>query len=848
MAAPGIAGPSVSAIQDTEPLRPAVKRATGPEHPAGEAAHPDGLFGAVFNHAAAAIGVTDRAGRFVQTNLRLSELLGYSAAELRGKTFADLTHTDDVAPTQAHVARLLAGETAHDAIEKRYLRKDGSTIWCLTSVNALHDTAGQMCNLIGVIEELGERQLAGVTRSRLAAVVESSDDAIISKTLDGVITSWNRGAERIFGYSAQEIVGQPVTVLIPPELLDEEPVILERLKRGERIDHFETVRLRKGGASLNVSLTVSPLRDATGVIVGASKIARDITLQKRVEREAREQATVQGLLNTTSAAISAQLDLQALLQTVTDAATQLSGARYGAFFYNVADDKGGSYQLSALSGAPREAFERFGLPRNTPLFAPTFTGTGIVRSSDITADPRYGQLAPHHGMPAGHLRVCSYLAVPVVARSGAVLGGLFFGHPEPGVFTERSEQLVAGIAAQASIGLLNAQLYEAAQREIATREKAEAALIEMDRRKDEFLATLAHELRNPLAPIRQAALISSAEGATEAQKRWSHEVISRQVHHMSLLLEDLLDISRITRGMLALRIERTDLSTVIDAAVETARPALDAKAHDLTIELPPEPLQLDVDPMRLAQVLSNLLTNAAKYTDAHGKIRIHGTRVGDEIVIGVADNGIGIASESLEAVFAMFSQVKATQDRSDGGLGIGLALSKGLVALHGGTIRARSAGPGQGSEFVVRLPAGDSDRAVGDVQAERPAEPPGSPRRVLIADDNCDGAETLAILMRIEGHEVTVVYDGPSALAAFDTFQPDAVLLDIGMAGMSGYDVARQLRRKAARRAVMLVAITGWGQDSDKARAKAAGFDHHFTKPVEPGQLIALVASLGTAR
>ena len=296
-------------------------------------------------------------------------------------------------------------------------------------------------------------------------------------------------------------------------------------------------------------------RTAPGRIIGASKIARDITRQKRAEELIREQAHVLALLDTTGKTIASQLDLQNVLQTVTDTATQLTGAKFGAFFYNVISDQGEAFLLYTLSGAPREAFEKFGLPRNTAIFDPTFTGKGVVRSPDITKDPRYGKMAPHHGMPKGHLPVRSYLAVPVISRSGEVMGGLFFGHPEPDRFTERAEQLVVGVAAQATVAMDNARLYEAAQREIASRERAEAALRETDQRKDEFLATLAHELRNPLAPIRQAALISMSAGASDEQKQWSHEVITRQVRHMSMLLDDLLDISRITRGTLELRTE-----------------------------------------------------------------------------------------------------------------------------------------------------------------------------------------------------------------------------------------------------------------------------------------------------
>ena len=378
--------------------------------------------------------------------------------------------------------------------------------------------------------------------------------------------------------------------------------------------------------------------------------------------------------------------------------------------------------------------------------------------------------------------------------------------------------------------------------DITGRKVMDESLRDSDRRKDEFLATLAHELRNPLAPIRQAAQISKSAGATDAQKRWSHDVISRQVHHMSLLLDDLLDVSRITRGTLELRMETTELAAVIDAAVETARPAIDAKRHHFSVDIPHEPVHFAADPLRLAQVLSNLLTNAAKYTDPDGNIWLSARCAPNTIDISVRDTGIGIPLEASTRIFEMFSQVKVGKDRSEGGLGIGLALARGLIELHGGTIEARSAGSGHGSEFIVRLPR----RTVGIAGREGSVEASRQPvvrRRVLIADDNQDAAESLAMLLRMEGHEVCVAHDGRAALDAFATFQPEVALLDIGMPGVSGYTVAREVRKGSLGRAVALIAVTGWGQDSDKAQALAAGFNHHFTKPVEPERLIDLLRS-----
>jgi PAS domain S-box-containing protein len=378
--------------------------------------------------------------------------------------------------------------------------------------------------------------------------------------------------------------------------------------------------------------------------------------------------------------------------------------------------------------------------------------------------------------------------------------------------------------------------------DVTARRRAEQALRAADRRKDEFLATLAHELRNPLAPIRHAALIAKAPAATDAQKRWSHDVISRQVQHMAVLLDDLLDISRITRGTLQLRPEMTELAAVIDAAVETARPSIEAKRHSFAAQLPEQPVHFAADPLRLAQILANLLTNAAKYTDAGGQIKLKAECVADAIEIAVSDTGVGIPAEALENVFEMFSQVRTSQERSENGLGIGLSLCRGLAQLHGGTITAHSAGLGQGSEFVVRLPQRSIKRARRHAP-QAPAAESQVRRRVLIADDNRDAAETLAMLLSAEGHEVTVVHDGQEALDAFQTMQPQVALLDIGMPKISGYEVARRVRQGSLGRAVTLIAVTGWGQDSDKTRALAAGFNHHFTKPVEPERLSELLQS-----
>ncbi len=369
--------------------------------------------------------------------------------------------------------------------------------------------------------------------------------------------------------------------------------------------------------------------------------------------------------------------------------------------------------------------------------------------------------------------------------------------------------------------------------------RTELALREADRRKDEFLATLAHELRNPLAPIRNAVQILESPAADERRRKWGRDVIARQVNHMALLLDDLLDVSRVTRGQFELRKDYVELKTVCDAAIETARPLLEAKQHSLSVSLPPSPLTLEADPLRLAQVISNLLTNAAKYTDPNGRITLSAMLDETELRIAVADSGIGLATATLPKLFTMFSQVNSAIDRAQGGLGIGLALVKGLVDLHGGTVEARSEGLGHGSEFVIHLPRRlVTQREVGGDPAARPISARTQrPMQILIADDNRDAADTLSATLGLRGCSVTAAYSGAEALEVGARDRPQVVILDVGMPGLDGYETARRIRLEAWGVRTVLVALTGWGQEQDRQRAAAAGFDEHLTKPVDPNRL-----------
>jgi PAS domain S-box-containing protein len=500
-----------------------------------------------------------------------------------------------------------------------------------------------------------DRLRAEVAQARLAAIVESSDDAIVSKTLQGIILSWNAGAQRLFGYTPEEAIGRPITLIIPPDRQDEELEILARIARGERVDHFETVRVSKQGRPIDISLTVSPVRDRAGRIVAASKIARDITDRKR----------------------------------------------------------------------------------------------------------------------------------------------------------------------------------------------AEEALREADRRKEQFIALLAHELRNPLAPLRNALQVMRLAAGDAAAVAQARAVMERQMGHMVRLIDDLLDVSRIGQNKMELRRSRVLLTDVLSSAVETARPAIEAAGHELIISLPPEPVHLDADLTRLAQVFSNLLMNSAKYTERGGRIWLSAERRGGDVVVTVRDTGIGIPADALPRIFDMFSQVDRSIERATGGLGIGLALVKGLVEMHDGTVTAASEGQGKGSTFTVRLPALAAHAPPpAAVPSDRVQAAVGPRRRILVVDDNRDSANSLATMLKLLGNDVATAHDGIEAVEAAEHFRPEVILMDLGMPRLNGYEATRRIREQPWGPPTIIIALTGWGQEGDRALSQAAGCDGHLVKPVSLSELDKVLTEL----
>jgi two-component system CheB/CheR fusion protein len=550
--------------------------------------------------------------------------------------------------------RLLENVLPHEAIidhfEVRHTFEDlGSRVMQLRACR-LANTRNEPLIVLSV-EDITVRAEAEEAVSRLAAIVASSEDAIISKDLNGIITSWNAGAEQLFGYSAPEVIGQPVTLFIPPERQAEEADILAHIRRGQPVDHFETLRLRKDGRLIDVSLTISPIRDSTGRVVGASKIARDMTGRRLLEN----------------------------------------------------------------------------------------------------------------------------------------------------ALVARAEELARA-----------------------------------DRSKDEFLAMLAHELRNPLAPLRNAAEIMNAEDVSRDERQHAQDIIVRQVENMTRMIDDLLDISRITHGKIELRKKTVALEDILTAATSIVRSSCASHRQELTVAMPQEPVYLHADATRLEQVFGNLLSNACKYSGDGCHIVLRAERstgvVPPEVIISVSDDGIGIAPELLPHIFDLFVQATRALDRAHGGLGIGLTLVERIVALHDGSIEANSAGLGQGSQFTVRLPILREPPSRPELPAETARE---TPRRILIVDDNTDSARSLAILQRRRGHETCTAFTGPDALSAAAEFKPEVVLLDIGLPGMDGFEVARQLRGMPELKDVFLIAMSGYGSPEDRVIAHKAGFDEYFVKPID---------------
>jgi PAS domain S-box-containing protein len=625
-----------------------------------------------------------------------------------------------------------------------------------------------------------------LTARLLASIVESSDDAIISKTLNGTIQSWNAAAERLFGHTAEQAVGRHISLVIPPERIAEEEDIVASLKAGKRIEHFETERVRSDGQRVQVSLTISPIRDASGAVIGASKIARDVTERKRIEADREKFVTL--IENSTD--FIGMCDLAGVPFFVNRAGLTMVG-------------------LDDIEQARRTPVASFFFPDDQHRMMNEFFPS-VLREGHGEIDVRFRHFK------TGEARWMAYKVLTLPGADG-----------RPVAFATVSQDVT-----------------ERRRLEDDLRRVAEE-LSGADRRKNEFLAMLAHELRNPLAPISNAVRALTLGRRDETAVDSASEMLERQVGQIIRLVDDLLDVSRISRGKIALRTERVELAPIIQQAVEATRALYRSMNQELTVRLTSEPVYLNADPTRLAQVVGNLLNNACKFTDVGGRISLVVEREGAHVAIRVTDNGIGIASEHLAGIFEMFTQIESSLERSRSGLGIGLTLVKTLVEMHGGTVEAHSEGLGRGSEFIVRLPILlGVHEPLASAAAPHFDATPVVKRRVLIVDDNKDAAEWLATLLSLSGHETHVALDGVEAMKAAERLLPDAVLLDIGLPRVDGYEVCRRIRQQPWGRDLVIVALTGWGQEEDRQKSREAGFNTHLVKPVDDEVLLNLLASL----
>jgi PAS domain S-box-containing protein len=632
------------------------------EPAATAAAIPRGEYLSLLEKLPAAVYTCDVDGRITYFNSRAAETWGREpklddpAEKFCGAVRLWSTDGTRIEHDQCWVALTLRDNREYENLEVVIERTDGSRVTGLAHAHPLHDEHGKSVGAVGLFIDITDRKRAEEAQGRLVAIVESADDAIIGKDLNGIITNWNSGATNLFGYAAGEVIGRPVSILMPPDRVEEELDILRRIRSGESITHYETVRRHKDGTLLDISLSVSPIHDSRGNVIGASKIARFIGDRRRMEE----------------------------------------------------------------------------------------------------------------------------------------------------------------------------------------------ALRDSDRRKDEFLAMLSHELRNPLATIRNSVHLLRMDPGDEMQ-RTVLEPLERQVTTLSRLVDDLMDVSRVTMGRVRLQRSDVALEGIVRGAVESVRREMADRRHAFTVSPVDPRLVVHVDEVRLEQVVVNLLTNAAKYTPDGGVITLSVVREGAEAVLCVRDSGIGIRPELLSQVFVLFSQGTTTLDRGQDGLGIGLALVKYLVEMHGGTVAARSAGTGKGSEFVVRLPVAESSSPPSCALQPAGTEDPQAREealRVLVVDDNRDSADLQATLLRYDGHQVETAYDGSEALEAALRFRPNVILLDIGLPEIDGYEVAYRIRQHAVLKDVVLVAMTGYGQPEDRRRSQAVGFDHHLVKPAEFSELRAILASV----
>jgi PAS domain S-box-containing protein len=740
-----------------------------------------------------AVITTDTEGRITYLNEVGESLTGWSPQDALGQPLErvfqivnEVTRQPVENPaTRALREGVVVGLANHTVL----IKKDGSECPIDDSAAPIRNEIGHVSGCVLIFRDvttqrLNEREKANqlLTARLLASIVENSNDAIISKSLGGIIQSWNAAAERLFGHKAEQAIGRHISLVIPPDRLAEEEQIIASLRAGQRIEHYETERLRSDGRLINVSLTISPIKDDSGNVIGASKIARDITERRRAESERQNFVTL--VENSTD--FIGMCDMQGIPFFVNRAGLQMVG-------------------LDDIEQARRTPLQEFFFPEDQPMILNEFLPE-VLANGHGEVEVRFRHFKT--GEPR-------WMAYKVLTLTNAA--------NEPVGFATVSQDVTERKKLADDLQRLAADLSDA------------------DRRKNEFLATLAHELRNPLAPMsNMLEVLKRADGDAEILKR-AHETIERQLGQMIRLVDDLLDLNRITHDRLELRRSEVELSSVIQQAVEVARPLVDAARHNLIVDLPAEPIYLNADRARLAQMFGNLLNNSSKYTRPNGTISLTAKQIDSEVAVTVKDNGAGIPRDKLDSIFDMFMQIERTADRAQGGLGIGLTLVKRLAEMHGGSIEAKSTGEGQGSEFVVRLPIISEPSVATRAPAIGPETSPQ--RRILIVDDNKDSADSLAMLLEITGNKTYMAHDGVEAIEAIEEYRPEVVLLDIGLPKLDGHEVCRHVRRQPWGKNIVMIALTGWGQEDDRRKSEEAGFNGHLVKPFDYDKLLELLNS-----
>ena len=747
--------------------------------------------------------------------------------------------------------------------ECRFIARDGRIVWVRGEARLVKDDRGRPLFLQGVafdITESKRAEAAGVlaavrsTEEQYRGLVEGLGAIFWEADLhEKRFTLVSQGLRSILGFTPEDWLADPTFWLqwVHPEDRPATLAIWEQvLAHGSSAEHDFRISTADGRTVwLHLEARVHA---GNGQPERAFGVMLDITGRKEAEdilraNEARlkRESDIGRTLHRIGASLASELDLERLVQLATDEATALTTAQFGAFFYNVINEAGESYMLYTLSGVPREAFSKFPMPRNTALFSTTFTGGGVVRLDDVTVDPRYGKSAPHYGMPKGHLPVRSYLAVPVVSRSGQVLGGMFFGHSAVGVFTKEHEDLATGIAGWAAVAIDNGRLYQESRKAL---DEAQTA----NRLKDEFLATMSHELRTPLNAVLGWASILRAGGCTDAVRDRAVETIERNARAQAQLVEDLLDVSRIASGKLQLEERAVNLIEIIQSVADALGPAVEAKNVILTRTLDRSAAMVIGDEKRLRQIIDNLVSNAVKFTPSGGRIDITLERADSAARVTVSDTGQGIAPEFLPHVFDRFRQADSSTTRSHGGLGLGLSIVRHLVELHHGTVRAASPGLGKGATFTVELPLDVfDDRAPlgtdGRIQRVQ-AKPLASSRvlqgvQVLVVDDEADSLELMSDILGRHGATVKTASSVAAAMTLVRAHPIDVVVTDIAMPGADGYALADEVRGLRRNEPLPLIAVTAFAHPEQRQRILSAGFKSHLAKPFEAPDLIKVVAN-----